>query len=79
MTNKNPYEVRLEILKMAQELTMMKYQNDREILMNNWANNADFARSKNEKAADLALPEFPSEQVIIEKARLLNEYISNNK
>ena len=78
MTNKNPYEVRLEILKMAQDMLLQNYYSTKERIMNNWQAEVETARIRNETpplCPDFG--EFPTEQHIVEKAQFLSEYVNN--
>ena len=79
MTNKTPYEVRLEVLKMSQDVSMQHYYANRDALIDNWQSQVETARIRNEVPPEMpALPEFPSEQAIVEKAQFLSEFINNN-
>lgn len=80
MTNKTPYEIRLEVLKMAQDVEMQHYHANRERIQNNWQVQVDTARVQNETPPECpAFPDFPTEQAIVKKAEFLSEYINNNK
>ena len=70
----SPYEIRLELLKMAQGMLEQDYNTRREQTFEMW--NA----SKNENGwttEKLEFPKFFSEQEVIEKAKVLNSFISN--
>jgi hypothetical protein len=78
MTNKTPYEIRLEVLKMAQEVEMQHYYANRDRIHNNWQVQVESARAKGDVPPECpAFPEFPTEQAIVRKAELLSEYINN--
>jgi len=73
----NPFEVRLEILKMAKDMLVEEYYSKREIISNNWNIQVDSARSTG--ATPPAHPEFPpypTEAQIIQKANELNTFVS---
>lgn len=79
MTNKTPYEIRLEVLKMAQDAEMQHYHANREALMSNWQTQVETARLSNETPPEIpTLPEFPTEETIVKKAQFLGEYINNS-
>lgn len=78
MTNKTPYEIRLEVLKMAQDTEMQHYYANRERIMNNWHTQVETARIRNETPPEMPeMPAFPSEQAIVQKAQFLGEFINN--
>jgi hypothetical protein len=78
--SKTPYEIRLEVLKMAQDVEMQHYYANRERIMSNWQTQVDTARLKNELPPEMPeIPEFPSEEAIVKKAHFLGEYVNNSK
>ena len=78
MTNKSAYEVRLEVLKMAQDTEMQHYYANRENQMNRWQTAVETARIKNEYPPAMPdMPEFPTEEAIVKKAQFLSEFINN--
>lgn len=79
MSNKTPYEIRLEVLKMAQDAAMQNYYANRERLQNNWQVEVETARTKGETPPPCPeFPEFPTEEVVVQKAQFLSEYINNS-
>jgi len=77
-----PFEIRLEVLKMAKELLVEEYHTQRTTLEQEF-----FSKSEVEKNAMLQnkafvmpeypkMPEFPTEKDIMKKAKHLNEFIS---
>jgi hypothetical protein len=73
-----PYEIRLDLLKMAREMLEMDYQSKREQIKDVWQMNANRALEQNYPIpAHPDLPSFPSETEIINKAKLLNSFVSN--
>lgn len=79
MTNKTPYEVRLEVLKMAQDTEMQHFYANRENQINRWQTAVETARIRNEVPPEMpSMPEFPTEEAIVKKAQFLSEFINNN-
>ncbi len=77
MSNKTPYEVRLEVLKMAQELEMQCYYSDQSNIVNRWNVEVDTARLKEDTPPQMPnMPDFPTAYSIIQKAQLLGEFIN---
>jgi hypothetical protein len=76
--SKTPYEIRLEVLKMAQEIEMQHYYSKQERLMNNWQIQIETARLRNETPPEIPdMPEFPTHESILKKAGSLSEFINN--
>ena len=83
--SKTPYELRYELLMMAQSILNEKVMNERIKMENDWNMACDRARS----IADLThtSPEFPTfpvvpivrEEMIIDTAKKLNEFVSNGE
>lgn len=79
MSNKTPYEIRLEVLKMAQDAATQNYYANREALMNNWQTQVETARLQNQTPPEMPqMPEFPTEEAVVKKAQFLSEYINNS-
>jgi hypothetical protein len=78
MREKNPYEIRLEILQMAKDSLHEKWNANNYALQEHY--NVKTQRAM-ETEADIPAPyeplPFPSERDIIAKARELNEFVSN--
>jgi hypothetical protein len=73
----SPFEIRLELLKMAQTMLEQEFYGKKEILMNGWHAACGSAERSNQDVPVLPeLPSYPSEQDIIAKARELNEFVS---
>jgi hypothetical protein len=77
-----PFEIRLEVLKMAKELLVEEYHTQRSALEQDFFSKSDiekYAMSCN-KAYVMPeypkMPEFPTEKDIMRKAKHLNEFIS---
>ena len=72
-----PFEIRLELLKMAKDMITDDYYGQREIISNNWQTQIESARLKGETPpTHPGFPEFPNESKIIEKATALNGFVS---
>ena len=72
------YEIRLKLLEMAQSLLIEKYNQENEIERINWEKKVNDA-----ERTGSALPiyerksSFPSEEDIIKKAKILNQFVSS--
>jgi len=78
MSNMSPFEVRLELLKMAQSMLESDYFGKREIIANQYAVDCDAASLRGENPPKHpGYPPFPSEHEIIVKAQTLNTFVSN--
>lgn len=73
-----PFEIRLELLKMARDMLQDEYYGNRERISNNWNMQCETAKIKGENPPEHpGFPAFPSEQEIINKAQTLNGFVSN--
>ena len=73
-----PFEIRLELLKMAQGMLSDDYYGKREQISNDWSTKCDTSRNKGEDPPDHpGFPPYPSEADIIAKAQVLNGFVSN--
>lgn len=73
----SPYEIRLELLKMAQNMLSEDYYGKREIIANNWASKVDEAKINGTPSPEHpGWPTYPSEKEIIQKAEILNGFVS---
>ena len=78
MSNMTPFEIRLELLKMAQSMLESDYYGKREIIANQYASECDASKLRGEDPPKHpGYPPFPSEQEIIAKAQTLNTFVSN--
>ena len=74
-----PFEIRLELLKMARDMLYDEYNGQRDRISNNWNMQCESAKSKGENPPEHpGLPTIPSEADIISKAQTLNGFVSNN-
>jgi hypothetical protein len=73
-----PFEIRLELLKMAKEMLSDDYYGKREQISNDWSMQCETAKIKGETPpAHPGFPQYPSELDIIVKAQTLNGFVSN--
>lgn len=78
MSNLTPFEIRLELLKMAKELLLEDYNSSKERLINEWQVKVESAKLNGQTIPDHpAFPTYPSETDIIAKAQALNGFVSN--
>jgi hypothetical protein len=78
MSNMTPFEIRLELLKMARDMLGDDYYGKREVIANQYAADCDAAKLKGEEPPKHpGYPPFPSEQEVIAKAQSLNTFVSN--
>lgn len=75
----NPYEVRLELLKMAQSMLEQDYYGKREAISNNWQAHVETARNAGQVPNEHpGFPSYPNEKEVIAKASALNSFISQH-
>lgn len=80
MSNMSPYEIRLEILKMAKEMLEQEYYGQREIVSNVWQSKVETARQSGLPIPEHpGYPKYPTEADVISKASALNGFISLEK
>jgi hypothetical protein len=73
-----PFEIRLELLKMAKDMLDFDYNGQRDNISKDCNVKCDTAKTKGETPPEHpALPTIPSEQDIITKAQTLNGFVSN--
>jgi hypothetical protein len=73
-----PFEIRLELLKMAKEMLSDDYYGKREQISNDWSMQCETAKIKGETPPNHpGFPAYPSETDIIGKAQTLNGFVSN--
>ena len=72
-----PYEIRLELLKMAKDMLTDDYHTKRDALNQQWHSQVDAAKIAGSPSPDFpALPAFPTEDEIVKKAEALNQFVS---
>lgn len=78
MSNLTPFEIRLELLKMAKDMLTEEYYGKREQLSHDWQIKVESAKLSGQQIPDHpALPPYPTETEIITKASTLNGFVSN--
>lgn len=78
MSNLTPFEIRLELLKMAKDLLLEDYYANKDRLQQEWHVKVDVAKLNGQPIPDHpAFPPYPSENDIILKAQSLNGFVSN--
>ena len=78
MSNMTPFEIRLELLKMAKELLLEEYHSNKDRLTNEWHVKVESAKLNGHPIPEHpAFPNYPSESDIIAKAQALNGFVSN--
>lgn len=77
MSNMTPFEIRLELLKMAKDMLAEDYFGKREQVSNDWQVKVDNARHAGAQPPDHpGFPAYPTETDIIAKAQSLNSFVS---
>lgn len=78
MSNMTPFEIRLELLKMAKDMLTEDYYGKREQISNDWSSKVDVAKINGGTIPDHpGFPTYPTEAEIIAKAQTLNGFVSN--
>ena len=78
MPNLLPFEIRLDLLKIAQGMLSDDYYGKREQISNDWQMQCEAAKIKGETPpSHPGFPPYPSEIEIIAKAQVLNGFVSN--
>ena len=78
MSNLTPFEIRLELLRMAQGLLLEEYHSNKERLSNEWHVKVESAKLNGQVIPDHPpYPPYPTENDIINKAQSLNGFVSN--
>lgn len=78
MSNLTPFEIRLELLKMAKEMLTEDYYGKREVVSNDWQTKVESAKINGGTIPDHpGYPSYPVETEIIAKAQVLNGFVSN--
>jgi hypothetical protein len=77
MSNLTPFEIRLELLKMAKDMLTEDYYGKREVISNDWQMKVESARLNGASVPDHpGFPAYPTEAEIILKAQTLNGFVS---
>ena len=78
MSNMTPFEIRLELLKMAKDMLTDSYFSEKDRISADWNVKVDSAKLNGQPIPDHpAYPPYPSETDVINKAQLLNGFVSN--
>ena len=77
MSNMSPFEIRLELLKMAKEILEQDHFGKREQISSDWTVKVENARHAGATPPDHpGFPPYPTEVDIIAKATVLNGFVS---
>ena len=77
MSNMSPFEIRLELLKMAKEILEQDHYGKREQISSDWTVKVENARHAGATPPDHpGFPQYPTEAEIIIKAQTLNGFVS---
>ena len=77
MSNMTPFEIRLELLKMAKDMLTEDYYGKREVVSNDWQIKVESARLNGGPIPEHpGFPTYPSETEVILKAQSLNGFVS---
>lgn len=70
----SPFEIRLELLKMSKDMLEQDFHSRRELALRKW----EHAASMNQEGKEFLteVPHYPSEDQVVRKAKMLNEFIS---
>ena len=72
-----PFEIRLELLKMAKDMLVEDYFGRREMISNQWQTQVESSRLKGETPPNHpGFPDYPTEEQIVQKATQLNNFVS---
>ena len=78
MSNMTPFEIRLELLKMAKDMLTEEYYGKRDVVSNDWQVKVESAKINGGTVPEHpGFPAYPSETDIIAKAAALNGFVSN--
>lgn len=78
MSNMTPFEIRLELLKMAKDMLSEEYYGKREVVSNDWQVKVESAKINGGTVPEHpGFPAYPNETEVIAKAAALNGFVSN--
>jgi len=75
--SKSPYEIRLELLKLANEILVTPVHLRRDVLMQEWHAKCNSVQEKTIPLPEL--PSFPATSDVIAEAERLNQFVSKNE
>jgi hypothetical protein len=77
MSNMTPFEIRLELLKMAKDMLVEEYYGKKEQVQQDWQVRVEAARHNGSAPPEHpALPNYPTEADVVAKATQLNGFVS---
>ena len=77
MSNMTPFEIRLELLKMAKDMLVEEYYGKKEQVQQDWQVKVDNARHNGSVPPEHpAMPTYPTEADVVAKATQLNGFVS---
>ena len=77
MSNMTPFEIRLELLKMAKDMLVEEYYGKKEQVSNDWQVRVESARNAGGVPPEHpSMPTYPTESDIVAKATQLNGFVS---
>jgi hypothetical protein len=72
-----PFEIRLELLKMARDLLIDDFNSKKQSLVENWEMQVESAKIAGTTSPSYPiLPNFPTEDEIVKKSETLNSFVS---
>jgi hypothetical protein len=78
MSNMTPFEIRLELLKMAKDMLTEEYYGKREVVQNDWQVKVESAKINGGTVPEHpGFPAYPTDIEVISKAAALNGFVSN--
>ena len=78
MSNLSPFEIRLELLKMAKDMLTDSYFSEKDRISADWSVRVDTAKLNGQLIPDHPpYPPYPSETDVVNKAQMLNGFVSN--
>jgi len=78
MSNLSPFEIRLELLKMAKDMLTDSYFSEKDRISADWNVRVDTAKLNGQPIPDHPpYPTYPSETDVVNKAQMLNGFVSN--
>lgn len=78
MSNMTPFEIRLELLKMAKDMLTEEFYGKRDQISSDWQVKVESAKINGGNVPDHpGFPGYPTEADIITKAQTLNGFVSN--
>jgi hypothetical protein len=77
MVNKNPFEIRLELLNLANSILLERYWAERNRIENDWNAQREFCLKEGAPVPDAPFVDDVDEDEIIALAKKMNEFVSN--